>query len=116
MPRPHPPEFRQRTVEPARMCEKPVAEIATDLGISDSCLLNWMKRADIDDGQRDGSTSAERAELVELRRRLRVADLENEILAAPRPISLGGTSSQNWALLTFMWVVRRSARRGVLPG
>lgn len=38
MPRPHPLEFRRRAVELARPREKPVAQIATDLGISDSCL------------------------------------------------------------------------------
>ena len=80
MPRPHPPEFRRRAVELARLREKPVAQIAEDLGISDSCLRAWLKAADIDEGRRDGSTSAERAELVELRRKLRVAELENEIL------------------------------------
>jgi transposase-like protein len=63
------------------MREKPVAEIASDLGISDSCLRNWMKQADLDEGRRsDGLTTAERAELVELRRELRVVKLENEIL------------------------------------
>lgn len=31
MPRPHPPEFRQRAVELARLREKPIAEIASDL-------------------------------------------------------------------------------------
>ena len=46
MPRPHPPEFRQRAVELARMREKPVAEIAADLGISESCLRNWVAQAD----------------------------------------------------------------------
>ncbi len=81
MPRPHPPEFRQRAVELARMREKPVAQIATDLGISDSCLRNWMAQADLDEGRRaDGLTTAERDELVKLRRELRVAKLENEIL------------------------------------
>jgi transposase len=81
MPRPHPPEFRQRAVELARMREKPVAEIATDLGISDSCLRNWMHQADLDEGRRnDGASSAEREELVRLRRELRVAKLEVEIL------------------------------------
>lgn len=81
MPRPHPPEFRRRAVELARMRDKPVAEIATDLGISDSCLRNWMKQADLDEGRRsDGLTTEERAELVELRRELKVARLENEIL------------------------------------
>ncbi len=80
MPRPHPPEFRQRAVELARLREKPVAKIAEDLGISDSCLRNWMRQADIDDGHRDGLSSAERDELVELRRELRVAKMEVEIL------------------------------------
>lgn len=81
MPAPHPPEFRQRAVEPARMREKPVSEIAQDLGISDSCLRNWMRQADLDEGRRDdGLTTAEREELVALRRELRVAKMENEIL------------------------------------
>lgn len=81
MPRPHLPEFRQRAVELARSGDAPVAQIAKDLGISDSCLRNWMHQADLDEGRRsDGLASAERAELVELRRKLRVAELENEIL------------------------------------
>ena len=81
MPRPHPPEFRQRAVDLARMREKPVAQIAADLGISDSCLRNWLRQADVDEGRRsDGVTSAEREELVELRRELKVARLEIEIL------------------------------------
>src|ERR1019366_4889011 len=33
-----PPEFRRRAVELARLHEKPIAQIAEDLGISDSCL------------------------------------------------------------------------------
>jgi transposase len=80
MPRPHPPEFRQRAVELARLREKPVAQIATDLGVSDSCLRNWMAQADIDEGRREGLSSREREELVELRREARSLKLENEIL------------------------------------
>jgi transposase-like protein len=80
MPRPHPPEFRQRAVELARLREKPTAQIAADLGISDSCLRNWMRQADIDDGRRDGLSSDDREELAELRRELRVTKMENEIL------------------------------------
>jgi transposase len=81
MPRAHPPEFRYRAVELARLREKPVVQIATDLGISDSCLRSWMKQADLDDGRRaDGLTTEERDELVKLRRELRVAKLEVEIL------------------------------------
>jgi len=81
MPRPHPPEFRQRAVELARMREKPIAQLAGDLGISESCLRNWMVQADRDEGRRaDGLTTPEREELVRLRRELRVAKLEVEIL------------------------------------
>ena len=48
MPAPHPPEFRARAVELARERAKPVAELAKDLGISESCLRNWMAQADIE--------------------------------------------------------------------
>ena len=80
MPRAHPPEFRQRAVELARLREKPAAQIAKDLGISDSCLRGWMRQADIEDGRRPGVTQDEHAELIELRRELRVAKMEVEIL------------------------------------
>ena len=33
MPRPHPPEFRQRAVELARLREQPMAKTAADLGM-----------------------------------------------------------------------------------
>jgi len=39
-----------------------------------------MKQADIDDGRRNGLSSDERAELVQLRRELRTAKMEIEIL------------------------------------
>jgi transposase len=42
MPAPRPREFRQRAVELARLREKPIAQIAKDLGISESCLRRWM--------------------------------------------------------------------------
>jgi transposase len=80
VPRPHPQEFRGRAVELAGERTKPVAELAKDLGISESCLRGWVARADIDAGHKEGLTTAERAELVELRRKLRVAEMEVEIL------------------------------------
>jgi transposase len=80
MPRPHPPEFRQRAIELVRLKEKPLRQIAADLGISESCLHNWVKQADIDDGTRNGLSTDEHSELVALRRELRVAKMENEIL------------------------------------
>ena len=80
MPAPKPLEFRRRAVELARRKDQPVAQIAKDLGISESCLRKWMDTADVDDGHRPGITSDEREELTELRRRARVLEMENEIL------------------------------------
>ena len=80
MPAPHPPEFRQRAVELARLREKPIAQIAKDLGISESGLRRWMDQADIDEGHKEGLSTDERAELVRLRRDKRVLEMEIEIL------------------------------------
>jgi transposase len=76
----YPAEFRQRAVELARLREKPITQLALDLGISDATLHAWLKQADIDEGRREGLTSDERTELVRLRRANRVLEMENEIL------------------------------------
>ena len=80
MGRRYPAEFRQRAVELARQREKPLRQLASDLGISDQTLRNWLKQADIDEGRREGLTTEERTELVRLRRANRVLEMENEIL------------------------------------
>jgi transposase len=82
MPAPHPPEFRRRAVELAREQAKPVAELAKDLGISPSCLRNWMAQADADEngGSTTRLSSSEKKELAELRRKNRQLEVENEIL------------------------------------
>ncbi len=80
MPAPKSPEFRRRAVELARLREKPIAQIAKDLGIAESGLRRWMSQADVDEGKREGLSSDERKELVELRRQKRVLEMEVEIL------------------------------------
>ena len=60
---------------------RPVAEVARELGIADSCLRNWLKQDQLDRRERDdGLTSAEREELRELRRRVKRLEQEKEIL------------------------------------
>jgi len=80
MPAAKPLEFRRRAVELAREGDKPVAEIARDLGISESGLRRWMAQADVDEGKKEGLSSGEKQELVRLRRENRVLHMENEIL------------------------------------
>ena len=95
MPRPRPPEFRQRAVELARLREKPVAQIASDLGISESCLRRWTDQADVNDGARAGLSTDERAELVRLRREKRVLEMKSRFSSEPPRTSPGRTCSQN---------------------
>ncbi len=80
MPKPHPKEFRDDVVAVARKGEAPIAEIAKDFGISESCLRNWLAKADVGDGLRPGVTAGESAELRELKRRNRLLEQENEVL------------------------------------
>ena len=80
MPAPKDPEFRRRAVELARLREKPIAQIAKDLGIAESGLRRWMARADVDEGRRVGLSSDEHAELVRLRRENHTQAMEIEIL------------------------------------
>lgn len=80
MPAPKSPEFRRGAVELARLREKPISQIAKDLGIAESGLRRWMAQADIDKGKQEGLSTDERAELVQLRRDKRVLEMEVEIL------------------------------------
>lgn len=80
MPAPHPKEFRDDVVAVARRGDAPVAQIAKDFGISESCLRNWLAKADVEDGVRPGVTSTENAELREARKKIRLLEQENEVL------------------------------------
>lgn len=80
MPKPYPKEFRDDVVAVARRGQAPLKQIAKDFGISEGCLRNWMKQADIEDGKRPGLTDAERTELRESKKRIRLLEQENEVL------------------------------------
>jgi len=79
MPAPKPPEFRRRALDLLAQGE-PVARVARDLGVSESCLRRWREVDDVDAGRKEGVSSDEKKELVELRRRNRVLEMELEIL------------------------------------
>jgi len=80
VPKPYPKEFREDVVRVARNREPGVhlKQIAADFGISESCLTNWMKTADIEDGVKPGTT--ENVELREARKRIKLLEQENEVL------------------------------------
>lgn len=80
MPAPHPLEFRQRAVE-RQGCARSRCRRSLRTWASRTACGTGRSKADLDEGRRnDGLTTAEREEFVALRRELRVARLENEIL------------------------------------
>jgi transposase len=80
MPKRFPPEFKRDVVAVARRGDLKINEVAADFDIAPESVRRWMRQADIDDGIKDGLTSAEQSELVQLRRKARRLEMENEIL------------------------------------
>lgn len=82
MPAPYPQEFRDDVVRVARNREpgQKLSQIARDFGVSESCLTNWMRQADVEDGNRPGRTREDSVELRDARKRIRLLEQENEVL------------------------------------
>lgn len=70
-----PPDFRRRALDLVAQGE-PVARVARDPGISESFLRRWIEQNDVDSGCKEGMTSTERKDLVEMRRCSRVMEIE----------------------------------------
>src|SRR3546814_13940466 len=89
MPKPYPREFREDVIRVARSREPDVMlkTIAADFGISESCLNNWLKAADVENGIKPGTTAADNAELPDAKKPLRLLEHEDEglrrVAAAP---------------------------------
>jgi transposase len=78
---PYPAEFRQKIVDLVRS-GRSVKELAAQFEPSEQTIRNWLAQADANEGKRkDLLSSAEREELVRLRRENRQLKTEREILA-----------------------------------
>ena len=80
--RTYPAEFRDEAVRMAESSDRSRREVALDLGVPQSTLNNWVREARGAPPPAPATplTGDERAELVELRRRVRVLETEREIL------------------------------------
>ncbi len=76
---------RQRVLDLV-MAGRRVEEIAHDLGISDQTVYSWRRQDRVDRGLESGLTTAERAELISARRRIR--ELETELAVHRRAAEL----------------------------
>jgi transposase len=75
------PEFRRQMVDLVRAGRSP-EELAKEFEPTSKSIRDWVAQADRDGGRRaDGLTSAEREELVRLRREVKQLKLEREILS-----------------------------------
>jgi len=73
-------EFKNEAVRLVRTGGQPVSVVAYDLGMSERQLRRWIRGQFIDPSPRLGLTAAERAELKQLRKRVKILQQEQEIL------------------------------------
>jgi transposase len=85
----YPRELRERTVRLVREHRNEhssewaaIQSIAGKLGMTPETLRLWVRRDEVDQGQRPGVTSAERARLRDLEREVQELRRANEILKA----------------------------------
>ena len=61
---------------------KTIAEVTEQFDLTETALREWVRRAEADAGRGppDALTTAERAELIELRKRVKRVEMERDIL------------------------------------
>ena len=76
----YPPEYRERLVELAQSGRSP-GSLAREFEPSEQTIRNWVKQAELDEGERsDGLTTEARSEMSRLRRENRRLRTERDIL------------------------------------
>jgi transposase len=86
----YPAELRERAV---RMAQELIAEqggqrfgvvprVARELGIGAESLRGWLKRAEVDAGRREGTSTADKERIAQLERENRELRRANDILKA----------------------------------
>jgi transposase len=88
MPRQYSPEFRQRavrlvdsTMEASEVSEfEATKSVAGKLNVAEESVRRWRRKAQVDAGQRPGTSSSEHAEIRKLKREVAELRRANEIL------------------------------------
>ena len=74
------PEFKAEIVEVCQRGDRSIGQVARDFDLTETNVRTWVKQAEIDQGERPGLTTEERAELTKLRRENRSLREDVEIL------------------------------------
>lgn len=72
--------FKAGAVSLVKEQGRSAAQASKELGISETALRRWIEAADVESGTKDGMTTAEKAEVRELKRELQVVKMERDIL------------------------------------
>ena len=87
--KPHPAELRERAVQmvfelraETGNARGSIARVGHRLGINTETLRNWVNKAEVDSGQRPGTTTEDKKRIAELEREIRELRRANEILKA----------------------------------
>jgi transposase len=77
----HTREFKAETVALVRTGGRNPGQVARELGLADSLVRTWVQQADVDAGRGPvgALTTAEKEELSQLRREVKVLRMEREI-------------------------------------
>jgi transposase len=85
----HPAELRERAVKmvfelraETGNARGSIARVGERLGINTETLRNWVQKAEVDSGQRPGTTTEDKKRITELERENRELRRANEILKA----------------------------------
>ena len=85
----YPDELRERAVRMVQEIRRETGEshgvitrVAKELGVGAESLRGWVNRADIDSGERPGTTTADAEKIVKLEREVKELRRANDILKA----------------------------------
>ena len=73
-------EFKADIVERCRRGDRTIGQVARDFDLTETAVRKWVREAEVDAGERPGLSSAERAELAQLRRENRRLREDVEVL------------------------------------
>jgi transposase len=110
MPRQYSTEFRQRalrlletTMEASDVSEfEAIKSVASKLGISEESLRRWRRKAQVDAGERPGTTSQEHAEIRRLKREITELRRANEVLKAASAFFCSGARPPRDEMIAFI--------------
>ena len=75
-------EYKAEVVDLVRKSGKSIAAITKELDLTETAVRSWVRQAEVDTGRGPAGalTTAEREELGKLRRRVKILEMEREIL------------------------------------